>query len=260
MRRFVINLAERPERLAHMTKTFGDIGLSFERFEAIDRATAAHHPDRHRLPPQQGRDWTPGEIACFLSHREIWRMIAEGRARWGAIFEDDIIVDPRLGAVLDEIETRLDDADIVKLETYNQWTLTSRRVVARTDGIEFRRLLAEHKGAAGYVVSRKTARTLVASVERFDRPADFALFAPGHPIGRELKVYQTVPAVIIQDSTQQPGVRNPRLTSSLKSERFALLRTQYSGSSMLKRLARRIAGLHLANITAKRSKIGFAAE
>ena len=34
------------------------------------------------------------EIACFLSHRRCWEMIAEGDAPYGLIAEDDMTVDP----------------------------------------------------------------------------------------------------------------------------------------------------------------------
>jgi len=75
---FVINLASRPDRLAHITAQCARAGISFQRFEAI-------------RPQERGNFLTPGARGCFLSHMAIWRAALEAKHERILILEDDVV-------------------------------------------------------------------------------------------------------------------------------------------------------------------------
>lgn len=78
---WVINLARRPDRLAHFTEQMKKIGVKhWNRFEAIDAG-----PDM-------------GNHGCTASHRALLDHIAKSGARRAFIFEDDATIRPQFEA------------------------------------------------------------------------------------------------------------------------------------------------------------------
>jgi glycosyl transferase family 25 len=216
---YVINLARSPQRLAHMKQALGRIGVAFERFEAIDVERARRHPVYSRIPPHPRRDWTPGELACLLSHFEVWKLIAAGMDRFGAVFEDDIHVDPRLREVLADQSFLPDDAEVIKLETVDMPVWVSRQSHAGPAGVRFSRLLSTHHGAGAYLLSKDAAHRLVASIDTIGLPPDDMLFGMDAPSGCRLRSYQAIPALAVQDVILSKNLRSPALHSTLEDER-----------------------------------------
>jgi len=102
MKCLVINLDRSRDRLAHVTAEFARIGVAFERVAAID---ARDRPDLAEMP--QGKKqlrMADGEIACLLSHKRCWSMIAAGEDAYGAIFEDDVVFADNAGALLTNVD------------------------------------------------------------------------------------------------------------------------------------------------------------
>src|SRR5690606_26039033 len=52
-----------------------------------------------------GRDLTPGEVGCYLSHLELWRMVAEGEEPAILIMEDDVVLQPYFQLALSAAST-----------------------------------------------------------------------------------------------------------------------------------------------------------
>ncbi len=225
MRTYVINLATATERMEHMTAMLDALGIPFARFNALDPERAERHPLFGQIRPLRvGRSWVAGEIACLLSHYEVWRSIAAGSHRFGVVLEDDVILDARLKRIVDETQPLPSDADLVKIETDAKSIVAlSRRSFPTEGGGVYRRLLSMHGGTGGYVLSRKAARFLVNSPDvanSFDMPVDDMLFVPTHPIGRRLCVYQSVPALAIQSGNLPGFERQTYLGSGLEELRM----------------------------------------
>jgi glycosyl transferase family 25 len=222
MKCYVINLARSPERLVHMREVLGSIGVDFERFDAIDIERSKRHPVLPLIPPlRTGRPWTEGELACLLSHYEVWKLIAAGLDPFGAVFEDDLHVDPRLAEIINDPGALPADADIVKLETVNMTVFVSRHETPGPFGVAFAQLLTLHYGAGAYVLSKQTAGLLVRSITSFDLPADDVLFGRAHALCRGLRRYQAVPALVVQDVILPLPQRTLALKSGLEPARLA---------------------------------------
>ena len=189
MKCLVINLDRSADRLAHVTEQFARIGVPFQRVAGVDAAAGA----TAAAPPL-----TVPEVACFLSHRRCWQIIADGKDRHGAIFEDDVVFAHDAGALLADAGWVPSDADLVKLETFFVPVRLGRRRAALGNGYSLARLVGRHVGAAGYVVSRTAARKLVQRTTRFRAAVDNALFCPTLLTCSRSTIYQLTPALCAQ--------------------------------------------------------------
>jgi glycosyl transferase, family 25 len=200
MKCLVINLDRSRDRLAHMTAEFARIGIAFGRVAAID---ARERPDLASMP-LRARHTTPrrmtgSEIACLLSHKACWTIIAEGDDAHGAIFEDDVVFSAEAGALLADTSWIPANADVVKLETFFKRTTIARKRIAAGHGFSLSRLHGLHIGAAGYVLSRQAARDLLSATDDIGIPVDHLVFNPKLATSSSKTIYQLVPALCLQD-------------------------------------------------------------
>lgn len=218
MKCLVINLDRSPDRLAHITTEFARIGVAFERVEAID---ARARPELDQMPQNllytKRLRLTGGEIACLLSHRACWMIIAGGDAPYAAIFEDDVIFSARAGALLGNADWIPADADIIKLETFFQKTMVGWKRISAGPGFSISRLLGDHMGTGGYIISKRTASDLIEASQEISVAVDDLVFNPAFPIMPSKTIYQLIPALCAQG--QLLGHKTPELPSLLKEKR-----------------------------------------
>ncbi|MEM9031258.1 MAG: glycosyltransferase family 25 protein [Pseudomonadota bacterium] len=139
-------------------------------------------------------------MACTISHAQVWQRLLDSGADWALVMEDDIFVSPELGAWLDDTGWIPGDADLVKIE---RWLGSSLKVLLSEPGTRhlgriIRRMRSRHSGGAGYFIHARAARTLLAS-RPFDVTLDQLLFnANVSPIARGFHIYQVTPALVQQ--------------------------------------------------------------
>ncbi|WP_421914751.1 glycosyltransferase family 25 protein [Mesorhizobium sp.] len=201
-----------------MTAEFARIGVAFERVEGID---ARARPDLDQMPQKvlytKRLRLTGGEIACLLSHRACWMMIAGGDDPYVAIFEDDVVFSDEAGALLGHAGWIPADADIVKLETFFRKTMIGRKRIVADDRFSLSRLYTDHTGTGGYIISKQTARDLIEASKEIRVAVDDLVFNPTFPILPRKTIYQLVPALCAQDHLL--GDRAIGLPSLLKEPR-----------------------------------------
>lgn len=91
---FVINLGRRPDRLDAMTKMLNELGIEFKRISAIDGKSYDVWKETTRLKMafyNYLRLPSKGMIACYLSHRLAWEVVARHQLKQAMIFEDDVV-------------------------------------------------------------------------------------------------------------------------------------------------------------------------
>ena len=257
MKCYVINLADSPRRLAHMQASFGEVGIPFCRFDAIDRDRARIHPVAKLLAPLKEREWLASEIGCLLSHYEIWKLVSEGADGFAAVFEDDVIIDRRLRVVLSETTSLPRDADLIKLETTNQPTRLDQPTFNGPGGTQLRRLRSQHKGSGGYIVSKSAASRLVSNIGLFDAAVDVTIFSPSHEVCRNLAVYQIIPAMVIQDSVRDLSQQNPILASTIRPERIEAYDFVKAQDTILQRIIRKLSAYLVPNALSSRLVVPF---
>lgn len=208
MKVFVINLDRRPDRLAHMSGIFDGLRLKFDRISAVDGTK-----------PSFSQYARPGEIACFLSHRECWRRIVEENLPSAAILEDDLHFAPGAAAILGSGAWVPPEADIIKIETMLRPTKLDKSPVACVSDRELYRLRSSHFGSAGYILTRQGAERLLNASETFNAPVDHFMFDVRTPFVRQSMILQLYPAICVQDFFLRHTKSSCQLGSDLHAER-----------------------------------------
>jgi glycosyl transferase family 25 len=115
----VLNLPRDSERRAWIGGHLRALGVSFEIADAIDgRAIPDHEAAQHRknFRRHHGREATPGEIGCALSHLRLFRLIADGADEFVCTMEDDVELSSKALPLLDERTLRsLPPFDVLRL-------------------------------------------------------------------------------------------------------------------------------------------------
>ncbi|MBA5775746.1 glycosyltransferase family 25 protein [Stappia sp. F7233] len=203
LKAFVINLDRRPDRLAQVSDLLGAAGIDFERFAAFDGEAAL---EKEGFPDFAPGCLGPSEIGVFCSHFSLWRRLLASDESHMAIFEDDILISPRLAGLLGDpgwIDPR---AEVVRLESSPKPALLGRPAPVGTSSLRAARLRNRQYGSAGYILSREGAERLCGSYLSTRIQVDYLLFDP-EAAGRNapLHVLQIEPALVIQRQFADPA-------------------------------------------------------
>lgn len=206
MRIIVINLDEDTGRRARIGSRMAELGLRWERLPAVhgNRLTPSHEALVDRAEhASRGMRFSPGEIGCWLSHREAQRLAAEGPGDMALILEDDLRIRDDLPEVLDRLERGAAGRfEIVRLHRYK---LKRRFVPVRAIGAGHTIGLVRpaDSGTQAYVISRRAARTLVERVPRMVHLADQTLYQHWT---HGLVVCSVDPPVVFHDDQGQSSI------------------------------------------------------
>lgn len=202
MKIFVINLARNPERLERMERLLGAQGLEFERLDAVDgkRLDAEEIARWSQKKPDGSLCLSPSEVGCMLSHRHAWEKIAAMETGHAAVLEDDIHFSAEAAAFLKSGKWIPADAEIVKIETVKKWkTVVSKTSIPLDHGHSLAKLLGQHFGTGGYIVTASGARRLLQEIGAVHMAIDQIMFDPASDLFTRLSIYQIMPALCIQD-------------------------------------------------------------
>lgn len=200
MQVFVINLDRAADRMQRMQAVLDGLGLTWSRIAAVDGRA---------LPQETMALWsaarsdgslvlTPGEVGIMLSQRQAWQnTIARGEPC--IVLEDDVHLDPAYRIWLTRFDWLPADADIVKFETTLRPVAIDRQEVRLEGGLQLARLRSGHLGLAGYIITPKAAARLLQAIGKSEHAVDHLVFDPVSPLFHQLNIYQTIPALCIQD-------------------------------------------------------------
>ena len=214
---YMINMDRNPERLAFMRSNFDRLGISFERFPAVDGrklGDAAFERFKSTRPLRnsgdsyapRGRQWTPSKMGCFLSHHSLWTIAANSPDRFTAIFEDDVHVAPALKHFLANDHWIPEGCDIIRFEaSYNRIRLAHRPLAQMAGRTLYRVVTSQFEhcwpiGNGGYIISREGARKLIDVPEHLHCASDIFVFNKHEsPVAATIAACQLAPALCIQD-------------------------------------------------------------
>lgn len=226
MRIFCINLDRSVERWASINRQASQLGLSIERFPAIDGS---------KLNPPPNFPVSPGAIGCFLSHRALWEAISHGRDDYALILEDDALLSPSLPEFLHDTSWLPKDADLVHIGATDP--LCSIRGFGRMTKGRKLYLSLKCTGTESYIISKQCASRLVIDMVSIDREFDQILFNGGRP---DLKIYKLNPGLATQDRKTFEGLierslKKTKLTIGQKLKRELLRSLEQTMHPMLMR-------------------------
>ena len=161
MRAYVLTI-EPPggPRRSSIAQQLETVAFPWTFFEGVRRDDAAlqglYSPFRNALLSK--RSVTPSELACYASHRAIWRQVVLSGEPYALVLEDDarIIDRAALASALAEVERG--DFDLVKLNDLRPKHVVKRVIAGEVELVSHKMLAS---GTVGYVISAAAAARLL---------------------------------------------------------------------------------------------------
>lgn len=165
----VINMERSYQRLLRIGKRFQELGLpAFDRFVGIEPKEGQVYD----IPRHKSREFMIGDYGCALSHREIWKHVANGTHEWVAVMEDDVT--PESYALM----TSFPPVPVVCDSFFISTNVVAMDRLCR--GSEISQLLVGY-GTWGYLINRKMAsHMLELSKDGFKVPVDMWMYGMTH--------------------------------------------------------------------------------
>ena len=215
MKIYIINLPTEQSRASFQASQFNRLKLDFEIVKAISVECVTQEFYESKAFSWE-RPLSYPEVACYLSHRNIWKKIIQ-TGDTALILEDDAYVCNDLPVLL-EYFSKL-KTEYINLETRGRKKVLAERAKYQIKGYELKRLYYGGTGAAAYVLSPEGATKLL----KMESQKGIAL-ADAHICRTScLKAWQIDSAAAIQlDCCEYYDLKSPcETTSSLLGTRFS---------------------------------------
>jgi glycosyl transferase family 25 len=168
----VISLATSSDRRAQAAEQLHTTQFSWSFQDAVHGAALAAFPeeyDRRKRLRFWGRDMIPGQIGCFLSHRQVWKKCVQTQ-KLTLVLEDDFAFQQNLSEVLPIVFASLPHCDVLRL----QGLQTDRKYKVLKDYGK-NQLVKHYKdtfGTTAYFVKPESAKVLLEKSQRFHAHVD----------------------------------------------------------------------------------------
>lgn len=172
---FVIHLERAAARRAQAEKLVGSLPIPSEVCAAVDgKALTATEKRlayrRHLHDPRYPYELSDGEIACFLSHRSVWRTILERNLDHALIVEDDVALGEGFAGTFEGIPAGAGANDYIRFPRWERGETGD--AVYRSGAASVIEPYLPMLGTQMQLVGREAAGRLLAATETFDRPID----------------------------------------------------------------------------------------
>lgn len=174
---YLINLKKSPERLAKSKKRLAEQNVDFTRVEGVlGHDLSEDEIKQHYCPDLNVSKYhtalTKGQIGCYLSHRKVWQLIAEGEDDFGIILEDDFVLPGNLIDAIECIENIDFSWDLIKLAAYQSRERKIAFEQALNDDFNIVVHAKPMSGGAATALTKAAAKKLLAATNKFGRPCD----------------------------------------------------------------------------------------
>lgn len=118
MQTFIINLKRRADRKEEMERQLKKAGIKEYKFiEAVDGSKVDfndfHRYDKMIATKHNGEEMLPGEIACALSHINIYEQMERENINAALILEDDVVLPEKFVKILEYIDVENVSSDLI---------------------------------------------------------------------------------------------------------------------------------------------------
>lgn len=112
----------------------------------------------------------PGELGCFLSHRKVWELVANGTRDVSLVVEDDTVLSPDFSKSLEFALEHSGQGCLIRFPVKNRET--ENRVIGSAGVIKVFRPKEIGLTTTMYLLGKNAARALLEKSEFIDRPVD----------------------------------------------------------------------------------------
>ena len=249
----VINLSNATERWDFQKKQLDRLKLPYQRWEATT-VSSLTDDEYEKWANDWQRKLRMTEVACFLSHYQVWQYIAENNTPF-LVLEDDALLSEQLPMILTQLDHKVfKDYHHVTFEARGRKKLISKKSVAVYNDIALHHLFLDKTGAAAYLLTPEGAKILIHQVDKHGAGLADALLCHTKP----LKSIQSVPALAIQmDMAKHYNMPELQINPVAASNISTLTSSKPSPNSLSDKLAfkskRLAAQLDIGLIQAKKS-------
>ncbi len=178
---FVISLRD-SDRLRPLESRLRQQGLNWHRVEAVDargwsqtQLSMVADPEAGRL--LYGTALSPPQVGCYLSHREVYRWLLNGSARWAIVLEDDAYPLGDLVALSEGLDKwQIEPPTIVELFNEGRVNESTQHFELRP-GLELQKLRTYPGFTVAYAINRSAAKLALAYQGRVASRADWPPWA-----------------------------------------------------------------------------------
>ncbi|MCB1720767.1 MAG: glycosyltransferase family 25 protein [Alphaproteobacteria bacterium] len=234
---FIISLSEETARREAMSAHLEERGFNFEFFDAVDgrQMNVLNHPDYNapRRRAAHGRDLKPGELGCFLSHRNFYRFMLEKELDYALLLEDDARLAPETKDTLEALINKNIDFDIIRLLGSPKVARGKhRKITPLYKDFHLVRLRTAPGGAHATLISRQGAEKLVRACQKFAFPIDTVL---GRGWETGVNALSIQPGLAVQDLSFDSSIGEERhdKTTTPKGLKFKITRLAFKISEAL---------------------------
>ena len=186
----VISLRTSVERRARVLQQFTARPFPWNFQDAIHGASLPSFPeeyDRRKHLQFFGLDMIPGQIGCFLSHREAWKKCVATQ-KLTLVLEDDFQFQQELSEVLPIVFDNLAHFDVLKLQGIREgWKYKALKNYGKNQLV---RHYHDTFGLTAYFVKPEAAKVLLEKSSRFHAHGDDFI---GHDWIHRLKILCVLP-------------------------------------------------------------------
>jgi len=191
MQVFVINLKGELDRRKFQEDQLEKLGLTYSIIKAIST-----NEIKKQTYKKHYHDWVrplrKPELACYFSHKEIWKKIINSN-KPALVLEDDALLSKHVKPLLKSL-TSLINVDLVNLEVRMRKKFLSRKGDKINNHFSLLKLYQDRTGAAAYILFPSGARKLLECEHKKG-----VAIADAHITGCSgMKSYQVEPAAAIQ--------------------------------------------------------------
>jgi len=170
----VISLRRSLDRRAKVEQEMQQISLPWSFLDAVDGSALQSPPSEYKalkVNLLQGYELTANEIGCYLSHKEAWKRCVEKNIPT-LILEDDFVLAPEFGHVIQTLLSNLDPWSFVRLQGLYE---VPYQELSTIDDVRLVKNIGDAVGATAYLLKPEIARTLIHESSDIYEPADHFL-------------------------------------------------------------------------------------
>lgn len=215
---FVISLPGTEERRAYITNQLNTLGLPFSFFDAVNghALDVLSHENYDGLKRRLsfGKDLTPGELGCFLSHKKLYEKICNDNLESAVILEDDVILHEDFPKILQSLSAHQNHFDIVRfLGSPKVMKRGGRKLISLDDIYWLIRMPTAPGGAHATLVTKAGAQKLLKHMQCNAYPID-TLLGRGWETGIEALAVH--PGLATQELSFDNTIGNDRFDKSIQ--------------------------------------------
>ena len=225
---WVINLNKRPDRLKKIAKRLDDLGIEWNRLEAVDGSNSSDL--QLEISKRNGEIGaiSNGARACSASHSKFWKELVLSKFKFGIILEDDVELSDDFKDLVTSITWIPKNSHLIKLEKASAHK-TSKLLLgpelsdALNNSRHVRKMYSRHCGTAAYLLSSEGAEIALSWKRPFTVPIDHLLFNETvSKLCTALNAMILVPPIAWQSEIVGQGsdIGNEKISNSSKKQYF----------------------------------------